>query len=269
MKNFPQKLSYVYLLAVPFFVTALAFIFGHLTHSVYLPGWILNVLLMLLAVRTLGREKHEKILHFAWPIIMSWALISVFAGMGPPPPTAELWAELALEQHLRYGILIASGTMTTIGFVRLNHMHQSVLGQRIENAGKVMFLIALPLFVANMAYWGFFLTNVFVKYSQAGAPVKPSWLQTVSEVFMVVRMIEVTLIYLGTAAFAYSISESGRLTHYRFVIYLFFCVLGAILNMLPANMPEPLATANYVSYIPAITLLMPYLMAVNLLYISK
>jgi hypothetical protein len=216
MKTFSQKLSYVFLLSVPFLVTAMAFIFGHRSHWVYLPGWILNILLMLLAVQTLGRGKNEAIRRAAWPLIMSWAPISVFAGMGPPPETAEGWAALAWEQQLRYCILVVSGTMTTIGFLRLYDVLKSGSGSRFAHIGKTLFLTALPLFIANMIYWGFFLTNVFVKYSAPGAPAEPDWLQTVSSIFTAVRMIEVTLIYLGTAAFACALSRSGYLNRLAF-----------------------------------------------------
>ncbi|QRR00808.1 hypothetical protein [Dyadobacter sandarakinus] len=137
-------------------------------------------------------------------------------------------------------------------------MLRSGPGVRFAKVGKTMFVIALPLFIANMIYWGFFLTNVFVKYSQPGAPAKPDWLQTVSTAFTAVRMIEVTLIYLVTAVFAYALSRAGHLSRLASSVYIFFCYLGALLNLLPANLAAPLAIANYVSYIPAITLLMPY-----------
>lgn len=265
MKALSQKLSYIFLLAVPFLVTAMAFIFGHCSHLIYLPAWLVNMLLMSIAVRTLGRSKNEAVCRSTWFLIMSWAPISVFAGMGPPPETAEGWAALAWEQQLRYCILIVSGMMTTIGFLRLYDTLNVGSAYRFANIGKAMFLIALPLFIANMIYWGFFLTNVFVEYTQPGAPAKPEWLQTVSRVFTVVRMIEVSLIYLGTATFTYVLGVSGRINRLACSIYIFFCFLGAILNLLPAGLAEPFATANYVSYIPAITLLMPYLIGVNLL----
>jgi hypothetical protein len=269
MKTLPQKLSYIFLLALPFLVTAMAFIFGHQSQWIYLPGWFLNMLLMIWAVKTLGNAKSETVRGIAWPLIMSWAPISVFAGMGPPPETAEGWAALAWEQQLRYCILIVSGTLTTIGFLRTYDMLGSGPGRRFAKVGKTMFVIALPLFIANMVYWGFFLTNVFVKYSHPGAPARPDWLQTVSTVFTVVRMVEVTLIYCGTAVFAYALNRAGHLSRLASAIYIFFCCLGATLNLLPADLPTPLAIANYVSYIPAITLLMPYLIGVNLLNKAK
>ncbi|WP_285545517.1 hypothetical protein [Dyadobacter frigoris] len=265
MKTFPQVLSYVFLLAVPFLVTALAFTFGHLSYAVYLPGWFLNILLMFFAFRKLGYKKEWETRRVAWPIITSWALISVFAGMGPPPSTAKAWVELALEQQVRYCILILSGTLTTVGLLRLHNMLTGNPGFRYAQIGKVAILVALPLFVANMIYWGFFITDVFTKYPNQGTAGKPAWLQTVSSCFTVVRLIEVSLIYLVTAAFAYAIKSSGKLNPTACRIYTLFSILGIILNILPNNLPEPLTTANYVSYIPAITLLMPYLMAVNLL----
>lgn len=227
------------------------------------------MLLMSIAVRTIGRSKNEAIYRSTWLLIMSWALISVFAGMGPPPETAEGWAALAWEQQLRYCILIISGTMTTIGFLKLYDTLKGGSAYRFAKIGRTMLLIALPLFIANMVYWGFFLTNVFIKYTQPGAPGKPEWLQIVSGIFTVVRMIEVTLIYLGTAAFAYALGLSGSLNRLACVIYISICLLCAILNLLPAGSSEPFATANYVSYIPAITLLIPYLIGVNLLHRSK
>lgn len=269
MKTFTQKLSYVFLLAVPILVTVMAFVFGHRSYWIYLPGWFLNMMLMFLAVKTLADAKSRTVLDVAWPLIMSWAPISVFAGMGPPPETAEGWAALAWEQQLRYCILILSGTFTMVGFLRVHDMLKGGPGSRFARTGKTMFLIALPLFIANMVYWGFFLTNVFVRYSQPGAPAKPDWLQTVSSAFTVVRMIEVTLIYCGTAVFAYALSRSGHLSQLASSIYIFFCCLGAILNLLPAGLHAPLAIANYVSYIPAITLLMPYLIGVNFLNRDK
>ncbi|QRR00807.1 hypothetical protein [Dyadobacter sandarakinus] len=95
MKTLPQKLSYIFLLAVPVMVTVMAFVFGHQSHWVYLPRWFLNMLLISLPVRTLGDAKSETVRGIPWPLILSWVPISVFAGMGPPPGTAEGWAVLA------------------------------------------------------------------------------------------------------------------------------------------------------------------------------
>lgn len=264
MKTSARALSYVFLLAVPFLVTVSAFTFGHLNYRVYLPCWFLNILAMSVAFRKLEHGKDWAIRRAAWPIIISWALISVFAGMGPPPSTAKAWAALAFEQQIRYSILIISGALTTVGLFRLHQALREYSGFLYAKIGKTTILIALPLFIANMVYWGFFITAVFIKYPGPGPTSRPAWLQTVSDCFTIVRMIEVTFIYLCTAAFAYAIQGSGKLSPTSCKIYVLFCFLGIILNILPNNLPEPLATANYVSYIPAITLLMPYLMAVNL-----
>jgi hypothetical protein len=265
MKTFSQKLSYIFLIAVPFAVTALAFIFGHNDYRVYLPLWLFNCLLMILATRSLGKNQHKILLDVTWPLIGSWMLVSVFAGMGPPPPTAAEWAALATEQQFRYVILFGSGILAVLGLYRLSKNLKSEPGAQFANVGKVMVLTALPLYLANMMYWGFFLTDVFIKYSRPDAPDKPPFIQTASDIFTTVRMIEVALVYLGTAAFAHALGRSGWLNRVASYVYIFFCFLGAILNLLPATLPEPLATASYVSYIPAITLLMPYLIAINLL----
>jgi len=104
-----------------------------------------------------------------------------------------------------------------------------------------------------------------VTYSIAGAPAKPVWMKSLDEAFTIIRMVEVALIYLATAALSIALRLSKHLSKVGSLLYVIFSCLGALLNILPCSMTGPLAIANYLSYIPAFTLLMPYLMAVNLL----
>ncbi|MFD0767276.1 hypothetical protein ACFQZI_20640 [Mucilaginibacter lutimaris] len=219
--------------------------------------------MMTIATDQLTNKDHV-FTNITWFFIIPWMLIAIFGGMGPPPETPAAWANLALEQIVRYSILIISGTMVTIGFLRLNALLANTPGKTLAGYGTIMISVALPLFIANMAYWGYFLTHVFSTYSVPGAPAKPGWLKTVSEVFLVIRMIEVLLIYLSTAAFILALRIVNHLSKPSTYVYVFFCCLGAFLNLLPNSIKGPLAIANYLSYIPAFTLLMPYLLAVNL-----
>jgi hypothetical protein len=265
LTNFSRQWSYAYLLAVPVLVTAMAFIVGHVHYSLYLPFWLLNAGLMILATRRLAQPHDRSLRMAAWLFVVPWMLIAVFGGMGPPPETAIGWAALAGEQVARYTILIISGLLTCLGFFRLNLIFAHSPGSTFSRTGRWMMGIALPLFVLNMAYWGYFQTHMFVASTLPGA-VKPAWLKPLSDVFTVIRMIEVALIYLATAAFALAFRRIGWLSKAGSRAYILLACLGAILNLLPETVAGPLAIANYLSYIPAFTLLMPYLIAVNLLH---
>ena len=265
MKTTTQKISFVYLLAVPFAASALAFIIGHVNLKFYIPFWLLNASLMLVATRQLIGTDDNPFYRTAWYFIIPWVLISIFGGMGPPPETAAAWAALATEQVIRYTVLIISGLLTVIGFFRLDTFFAGTKGHIFARAGTIMVGIACPLFVLNMAYWGYFLTDIFCTYSAPGAPVKPDWLKTAADIFIIIRMTEVALIYLCTPAFAIALCINKKLSKASSTIYVVCGFLGAMLNLLPITVTGPLAIANYLSYIPAFTLLMPYLIAINLL----
>jgi hypothetical protein len=275
VKNLPlttsriRQSSYLYLLAVPPLATALAFIVGHVHYTIYLPLWVLNAVLMVLATRKLAEHQEQSMSKTAWLFVIPWILIAIFGGMGPPPETAASWAALAGEQVIRYTILIISGTLTGVGFIRLHRMLANQTGYKFSGAGVIMICIALPLFVLNMAYWGYFLTHIFVAYSLPDAPAKPAWLKQLSDLFTLIRMIEVCLIYLSTAAFALALRYDDRLSKTSSSLYVLFACLAAVFNLLPPSVTGLLAIANYLSYIPAFTLLMPYLIAVNLLWKGK
>lgn len=260
-----KKISFVYLLSVPVLATALAFIIGHVNYRIYIPVWLLNAALMAMATRTLLKAQDQLSVKTASFFIFPWMLFAIFGGMGPPPETAAGWALLANEQVFRYTFLIAGGISMGIGFYRLNKVMENTPGSQYARCSNILIIIALPLFILNMAYWGYFVTNVFVTYSVEGAPAKPSWLKSIATAFTIIRMVEVALIYFATAALSTALRLAKQLSKAGSLLYVIFACLGAVLNMLPDTLSGPLAIANYLSYIPAFTLLMPYLIAINLL----
>jgi hypothetical protein len=264
LKSTIKKICFAYLLLVPVLTTALAFIVGHVNFKWYVPFWLLNTLCMILATRQLVQDHEQPLKGVLWCFIIPWTLIAIFGGMGPPPETAAAWAALALEQVVRYTILIISGLSVALGFFRLNKFLANTSGKTFARLGVTIIAIALPLFVLNMAYWGYFLTHVFSTYSLPGAAPKPEWLKTVAVIFTAIRMGEVSLIYIGTAAFALALRSINYLSKTGSFIYVLFSCLGALLNLLPGSVTGPLAIANYLSYIPAFTLLMPYIIAINI-----
>jgi hypothetical protein len=262
-----QKFGFVYLRIMPVAATILAFAVGHVSPVWYIPFWLLNTTIMIVATRSLttGRKKSFPI-QTAWLFVVPWMLMAIFGGMGPPPETADAWASLATEQVVRYTILIISEIIMAIGFVRTKHFLSRTLGKDYARISAVIFCIATPLFVLNMAYWGYFLTHAFIIYTTPGTLKRPDWHQQLADVFTVVRMTEVSLIYLATAALAIAMKLAGKISNAGASVYLSVAIAGALLNLLPGSVKGPVAIASYLSYIPAFTLLMPYLIIVNAVY---
>ncbi|MBO9657723.1 MAG: hypothetical protein J7527_02770 [Chitinophagaceae bacterium] len=223
---------------------------------------------MALATRTLSTTHSFFSARHAMFFIFPWMLFSIFGGMGPPPETAALWALLANEQMVRYTFLIAGGISMGIGFHYLRIRLADTQGSKYAYLANILMKIAIPLFVLNMAYWGYFLTSIFIKYPAGNANAKPAWLIPLGEVFTIIRMTEVALFYFATAALSSALRLTGHLSKPASFLYILFSCLGALFNLLPGTLSGPLAVANYLSYIPAFTLLMPYLIAINLLYKS-
>ncbi|HEY6898991.1 MAG TPA: hypothetical protein VI233_00050, partial [Puia sp.] len=116
----------IYLILTPFVVAALAFTFGHSSYHVYLPIWFVHALLMVYftwrlsipGVQSADRTG-KRLATIAWLMILPWVLFSIFAGMGPLPPTLQGWLQTETEQHIRYFILIVGGLIFAGGFTLL------------------------------------------------------------------------------------------------------------------------------------------------------
>jgi hypothetical protein len=266
MYNSPpiRKISYFYLLLVPAVVTALAFSIGHTGPQFYVPAWLLNAFMMFLAGRQLAISAPPGLNRSLWLLVFPWMLIAIFGGMGPPPNTPAGWAALPGEQVTRFTILIFCGLSVTSGFDRLNKFLAGTPDSRFSRLGTWMVRFALPLFILNAAYWGYLMTYVFVTYTAPGAPAQPGWVKTVSDAATIIRVTEIDLFYLATAAFAVALMAAGMLSKVAGRIYVICAISGAILNLLPDSIPPPLAIPIYIAGIPAYTLLMPYLIAVNI-----
>ncbi|WP_147322061.1 hypothetical protein [Mucilaginibacter conchicola] len=87
-----RKLSQLYLTLVPILTIVLGMGVGYISYHIYLPIWLVNVVLMLTAswvlgahvITTEGRQNKQLVacaLFFIGPTLLS----SMFAGLGAPP----------------------------------------------------------------------------------------------------------------------------------------------------------------------------------------
>ena len=267
-----QKSCYWFLVSIPFAVAAGGFALPALKPVVYIPIWIMLVVLMLLAFLLTGRRYRLQnadefpVVH-AIPALLSgpWLLLSVFFGFGPPPSTVEAWVSESGEQQLRYGILLFSGVLVATGFTMLALNLKRKREMMFSTAGLTAILLAAPLYIINMAFWGSFLGEAFKGFADSGTSVRPDWYLPVRSLFEWIGTTAVALIYVATGAFAISLKNSNTFKRTSCNLYLAFSIAGVILSIFGQLLPGPFTDAGFFVSIPAIPLVMPYLMGINLL----
>lgn len=267
-----RNIAQIYLSLVPFISALLGFVVGHTSYKIYLPVWIANVVLMIAASWTLGlhvcRDKNEEkkqLAKSAFFLIVPWILVSMFAGLGPPPETAAGWVESATEQQIRYFMLVIAGVFIAFGFVGLS--------DKLKNSGEPFFsllgltsiFIAIPLFIINMLYWGFFLPELFKIQIASATESLPDWFIPIRKLFGLMSVVEVALTYIATVTFAISLKLTGWFGKKACFIYILLSLLGFLFIVLSAFLPEPFITGGFAVSIPAIPFLLPYFIGINLL----
>ena len=269
---YKRTISQLYLSFVPLIAAIIGFGIGHISYKIYVPIWILHSCLMLVAAWILGahvirsQDSEKKELAIAGMLlIVPWILFTVFAGMGPPPDTAAGWVATATEQQVRYCILIGGGVLATLGFALLRNSVKEANENVYSLFGFTAMLIAIPLFIINMAFWGSFLVEAFKSFEASASKTRPDWYAPSRDLFNTISVVDVELTYLATAAFAASLKAIGWFKPTACRIYIIVSLLGFVLNLVPSSSPTPLVIAGYLVSIPAFPFIMPYLMGVNLL----
>ncbi len=266
-----RNICRLYLILVPVLVALAGFGIGHISYKIYLPIWLLNVCGMFAAAWILGarfirgQDPDKKQLAFpALLLIIPWMLISMFFGLGPPPADAGGWAALAIEQQVRYSFLIAAGISIAFGFALLKEKLRNDGENFFSRLGFTAFMIAVPLFILNMTFWGSYIVETSEIVAASGYEKMPEWYQPLRNQFELISVVEVALTYIATAFFAASMISAGWFRKAAGRIYILLSLLGALIILLPLS-NEPFATAEFAVSIPAIPFLLPYYMGINLL----
>lgn len=270
-----RKISWVYLHAVPFMVAFLGFTLGKISYTIYLPIWIGHDILMILAMRklsldTLANENPdiEKILS-AFFLMAPWLLISMFFGLGPPPSTPEIWVATAWEQQLRYGILILAGILLILGF----HFVKRIANRRGQmiypDIGYTLLMIALPLFLLNMLFWGFYLTQYLQDYVADQTTDRPVWYNPMRSLFGMLSNLEVFLTYIATGLFCYAMKLTNLLRGFLASIFAWISFASAGIILISLFLDPYLAGIAYFLTIPAIPFIIPYYIGLGSLKIAR
>jgi hypothetical protein len=265
-----RSLSYYYLALLPFGGALLGFTVAPVRPAVYVPLWGLNAILMVGAAWSLGGHRLRKVdasqraTGLAAVLLAApWLLLALLFGMGPPPATAQGYAAAAAEQQLRYALLVVSGLLVLGGFALLRAQLKANGENLYSLLGQTALSVAMPLFILNMLYWHSYLVEAFQSFGAAES--RPAWYGPLRSLFGAISTVEVALTYVATAAFAASLRIAGWFSPTPSRLYLLFGLLGAVLAALPASVLGPVATVGFVVSVPAIPLIMPYLIGINLL----
>lgn len=271
-KLLKRNVSQIYLSLVPILAAIFGFGIGHISYKIYLPIWIINVCLMIASAWVLGlhviRNNDVEKKHLAlggFFLIIPWILVSIFFGLGAPPDTPAGWVATATEQQLRYFILIVAGVFISFGFAVLREKLKNTSGNLYSLLGFIAIIIAIPLFIINMIFWGFFLTESFKILVASASEKMPEWFMPIRKQFGLISVVEVALTYFATAAFAISLNLTKWLGNTTSRIYIAISLLAFSIIVLSTFCHEPFVTAGFVVSIPAIPFFMPYLIGINLL----
>lgn len=259
-----KRASMLYLVSVPFLALILGFGVGHVGYQWYIPIWLLNGLLMVVALLKLVRSQPARdplIGIAALLLITPWVIFAIFAGMGRPPQSIKGWLELIDEQHVRYNLVILGGVLAYLGTALLYQFlkHKEKV---FTTLGLALMTLALPLFVLNMAYWGSFLSEAFNHFKTAE---RPDWFPAFQELFLLIDTVHVSMIYLAGAMFAIALGKVGYFRPAAVRIYVIVCLSAVLVGLIPPSAPVPFSVISYFVSIPAVQLIILYLMGINLL----
>ncbi|GAA4329181.1 hypothetical protein GCM10023149_33680 [Mucilaginibacter gynuensis] len=201
--NHLQKIALAYLYSVPLATAGIGFGIGHAEVPLYTTLWALNFCLMSIAIWQLKTTRSIGIdsgwTNAALLLIVPWMLFPLFAGMGPPPLKLADWVTTATEQQVRYTVLIAGGIIAFMGFALLRVKLQKRSETVFSTLGITAVGIAIPLFILNMIFWGYYLTDAFKIFVTLPQGKRPDWYPPVKTLFYLISVIEVVLIYFATA----------------------------------------------------------------------
>lgn len=264
--------SFIYLALVPFITAITGFAIGGYSNAINIPIWLIHAAIMIFLFRNIamplrGDENGvgQKWIAIAVLLFAPWVLFTLFAGFGPPPSSVEKWVASATQQQVRYFILALGGMIATAGFTLLSQQLNNTDAANIyAKAAIALVYAAIPLYVLNMLYWGFYLTESFRLFENSGTTVRPDWYFAARQFFYWIGTFGTAFIYLSIALFAGALKKASVFKPGACHIYIVVSLVAFVCSFIPPSAPTPMDVIGYFVAIPAIAFIIPYLFALNL-----
>ncbi len=272
---FKRNAAQIYLSLVPFAVMFLAFTTGHVSYKIYLPIWIVNVCLMIVAAWFLGahviknndpEKKHLAVV--ACLLLAPTLLTSIFGGMGTPPGTVKEWVTTATEQQVRFSFLIISGVCIGFGLILLRDKLKGTAGNFYAQLGYAAIVIALPILIFNMSFWHSFAVETYKIRLNSVSAKTPEWFMPIFNQVWILSVVEVVLTYLAIAAFVAALKSANWFRKVPSRIYIIISLLAILFILLYPLYPGSAVFSGFPYYpfmIPAIPFFLIYFIGINLL----
>lgn len=274
-ESFKRNAGQVYLSLVPFVATLLAFVTGHVSYKIYLPVWMLNVCLMIVAAWYLGahvikrKDKENRNLAIVACILIAPTLFtSLIAGLGVPPETVSEWVTTGTEQQLRFSLLIISGILIGLGFILLREIIKKTAGNFLAQLGFGAIVIVVPILIFNMAFWHSFALEAYkIKLSSENGKTL-EWFSAFRNLVWILSVVEVSLTYFAIIAFVSALKAAGWFRKSTSLIYILISSIAIVSIFLSPLYPGTVIFSGFPYYpfmIPAIPFFLIHFIGVNLL----
>ena len=271
-----KAISYIYLCCVPVLTFILAFQLHHVSYRIYVPIWLLNFCLMIVATWILGAkafrsaEKEKRYLAYgAGLLILPICFLSILFGMGAPPDTIQQWVDTATEQKVRFDILLADGILIALGLSLIKLVLQEKGEKLYTQLGYTAIVIAIPLFFINTSFWHSFALQSYKLKIANGAQNKPlEWFGPAAQQIWIITIGQILLTYFSIAMFAASLRQVKVFRRVPAMIYIAFSAIAILSILLFPLYPEATAFSGFPYYpfmIPAVPMILCYYIGVNLL----
>jgi hypothetical protein len=197
-------------------------------------------------------------------LVASLASAAVTVTTGPPPTSSVEWVATQTEQHIRYVGLLIAGLLAFAGF--------GLLAARLREAGERVFSLLgfLAAAIATMLFVLFTLgaLTIYDVVAQAGRRGNiPAWASPLMTVMDSWLNLYAVLSYLVTFLYAKALGKVGWLGKFGGATFGVLGAISAVLAVIAITIPNRGGTLThglFVFLIPAVPMILPYLIGVNL-----
>lgn len=265
-----RRASLVFLYVIPFLVLPmLAYRPGKL--ALYVIAWGTQTLLITGAIWILAgnsvnsAKSSNRVLLFPGILLIACdSSASLGAYMGPPPwPPAASWVATLDDQHMRYVALLVAGLLSWAGFGLLTARLREAGERTYSVLGLSVTAISTPLFILfNLAA----LTVYDMQAAQAASSGRaPEWSRPLVALSLVWLGVYAVLTHLAVALYATALANVGLLGKFGRSFFVILGTIAAVSALVAVGAgSSTLKEAFFPFMIPAVPLILPYLMGVSI-----